>query len=58
MLSEREGLFEQLDLILAWGQHDLNLLGNISGKAWKKYKSAATTAGPFKAKQKLTSKKC
>ena len=27
MLSEREGLFEQLDLILAWGQHDLNLFG-------------------------------
>ena len=25
MLSERKGLFEQLDLILAWGQHDLNL---------------------------------
>ena len=34
MLSEREGLFEQLDLILAWGQH-CNLFRNISGRLGK-----------------------
>ena len=47
MLSERKGQFDQLDLILAWGQHDLNLLENISKKAWKKYKSAATHGWTF-----------